>query len=103
MLSDPQATLVAVYKGHTDTVAALAAAPGGGQFASAGWDGAVHIWRTGAGTALTVRIWHGGVWRAASNSWMEALLACWRAAHLAHSRNGCMQFLHAGHACRYIL
>lgn len=41
------ATLVAVCKGHKDSVAALAAAPNGGQFASAGWDGAIHIWRTG--------------------------------------------------------
>lgn len=41
------ATLVAVYSGHADSVAALAAAPGGDHFASGGWDGAIHIWRTG--------------------------------------------------------
>lgn len=41
------ATLVAVYSGHGDSVAALAAAPGGSHFASGGWDGAIHVWRTG--------------------------------------------------------
>jgi WD domain, G-beta repeat len=41
------ATLVAVYSGHADSVAALAAAPGGEHFASGGWDGAIHIWRAG--------------------------------------------------------
>ena len=41
------ATLVAVYSGHGDSVAALAAAPAGGHFASGGWDGAIHVWRTG--------------------------------------------------------
>lgn len=46
--SSDAATLVAVYTGHADSVAALAAAPDGGQFATGGWDGAVHIWRTGA-------------------------------------------------------
>ncbi len=41
---------MAEYRGHSDSVAALAAAPGGARFASGGWDGAVHVWDTGTAT-----------------------------------------------------
>lgn len=44
------AAVVAEYRGHTDSVAALAAGPGGDCFASGGWDGALHVWGTGAST-----------------------------------------------------
>ena len=54
--SGDAATLVAVCRAHTDTVAALAAAPAGDHFASAGWDGTVHIWRTGAGSRSCCRV-----------------------------------------------
>ena len=41
---------MAEYRGHSDSVAALSAAPDGARFASGGWDGAVHLWDTGAAT-----------------------------------------------------
>lgn len=43
----PAPELLAVYKGHTDSVAALAVSPAGERFASGGWDSGIHIWRTG--------------------------------------------------------
>ena len=46
----PEPELLAVYKAHTDSVAALAVSPVGERFASGGWDGGIHIWRTGEAT-----------------------------------------------------
>ncbi|KAF5837496.1 WD40-repeat-containing domain protein [Dunaliella salina] len=39
--------LVASYKGHTDSVEALAISPDGRHLASSGWDGSLRMWRMG--------------------------------------------------------
>ena len=39
-----------VRRGHADSVASIAVSPDGGRFVSGGWDGAIHVWRTGART-----------------------------------------------------
>lgn len=38
---------IAEYRGHSDSVAAVAVAPAGTRFASCGWDGSIHVWDTG--------------------------------------------------------
>ena len=41
------AKCLAVYKGHSDAVEAVASSPSGAAFCSGSWDGNVHLWRTG--------------------------------------------------------
>lgn len=80
--STDAATLVAVYSGHADSVAGLAAAPDGQQFATGGWDGAIHVWRTGKLVLIYL-------WRTVAdlNQSMSADSVAWLAAALTGSNS----------------
>ena len=40
--------IMAVRRGHADSLASVGVSPDGSRFVSGGWDGAIHVWRTGA-------------------------------------------------------
>ncbi len=45
---------VAVRRGHADSLASVGVNPNGSRFVSGGWDGAIHVWRTGAQSCCRV-------------------------------------------------